>query len=187
MKIKEILKNVDKSNSNQDYIDLNDISNELNMNIELPYVNRQDCQIKCYWVACHLCTDTFVGLRVYFLNDEQIAISYQSARKSDENFEWINQNAVEITKKYLMSLAIEDDNYDSISFVDMDEDLSSGYTVSFASELLDENVQYNNKNYKVVRRGDGFLSDTIFIQHLDEEIIEVNLKSVTIPWRKSSN
>lgn len=40
-----------------------------------------------------LCTDSYVGLRYYFLNNELTCLSYQIGRKYPEDFEWVSKDA----------------------------------------------------------------------------------------------
>ena len=41
-----------------------------------------------YWASRWQCTDSWVGIRLYFYEGEFVAVSSQSARKSHENFDW---------------------------------------------------------------------------------------------------
>lgn len=67
MKILEIANRIDKSEKNEDWISTEDIGNELEMSV--PHVEQD--RLKCYWIANWYCTDTWVGLRMYFLDDQK--------------------------------------------------------------------------------------------------------------------
>jgi len=50
------------------------------------------------------CTDTIVGWKALFLNDEFICITYQPARKSDTKYFWASKEAINKTHNYLISV-----------------------------------------------------------------------------------
>ena len=45
----------------------------------------------CYYHRW-ICTDTEVGIRVWYLDDEPVCISWQPYRKSNETFGWISKD-----------------------------------------------------------------------------------------------
>jgi hypothetical protein len=69
-----------------------------------------------------ICTDTGVGLRFYFLGNECVCASYQSARKSDEVFEWVSQEAFDKVKTLVLRL-INQQNDQTPAFIDWDESI----------------------------------------------------------------
>jgi hypothetical protein len=80
-----------------------------------------------------MCTDTIVGLAVYYYNNGPVAISTQTARKSDEILKFIDLNKAKIIKDLIQSL--------SISFVpelieNLNYDLEPFYSLAYSSQLM---------------------------------------------------
>ena len=57
----------------------------------------------CY-IHSWICTDTTVGLKVYFLDGEPVCVSYQLYRKSSEKFFWVSSDAYDKTREYMLEL-----------------------------------------------------------------------------------
>ena len=59
-----------------------------------------------------ICTDTEVGIRVWYFENEPVCISYQPYRKSDETFGWLSKDCFEKVRDYALSLTdpISDNN-----------------------------------------------------------------------------
>ena len=66
-----------------------------------------------------LCTDTMVGLYVYFLDDVPICASWQNARKNDKNYFFFGQEQYNNLRSFLISFL--EDEYKWIRFVDVTE------------------------------------------------------------------
>lgn len=63
-----------------------------------------------HWLSSWVCTDTRVGLAVYCIGDEPVAISIQHARKADEIIKFLSADALEKTRLLVIS-CIEPDDY----------------------------------------------------------------------------
>jgi hypothetical protein len=63
----------------------------------------------CYYHRW-ICTDTEVGIRVWYLDNEPVCISWQPYRKSNETFGWISKEKFNEVRNYALSL--KDDNLD---------------------------------------------------------------------------
>jgi hypothetical protein len=118
MNLKDAIANVNKDPSNDGWASPSLVADALGLS--LYYYNNSD-RLKKYWINHWLCTDTYVGLAVYFLDDEPIGVSYQSGRKYPEEFEWLSQEAVDKTFSFLVTLFIQDDN---IIFADLEKDIA---------------------------------------------------------------
>lgn len=57
------------------------------------------------WFESWICTDTQVGIAVYFLDDELVCISWQPYRKSDEEFWFISEKLAKKVYDYLLNLS----------------------------------------------------------------------------------
>lgn len=123
MKISELLVKLDTSTTNEDWVDLNSIA-ERNFDVyHLPYIAEHE--LKAYWLGKHLCTDTDVGYRAYFLSGKLVAVSCQSARKSGEVFYWVGVGEFKLVHQYLLSLA----ETPEINLLDLDEEMPEMYSL----------------------------------------------------------
>jgi hypothetical protein len=67
-----------------------------------------DSRLVKKWFESWICTDTGVGIAVYFLDEELICISWQPYRKSDEEFYFVSEEMSSKLHKYFLSF-MEDD------------------------------------------------------------------------------
>lgn len=72
------------------------------------YLGLADKRLQKKWFEQWTCTDTQVGIAVYFLDDEIICISWQPYRKSDEEFWFVSEELGNKLYKYLLSLIEKD-------------------------------------------------------------------------------
>ena len=103
MNIDKIIAEIDKSQMNYDFYDMFNLFEELELGIH--NINEPE-NIKisfCYYWSW-MCTDTYVGIRVWYYNNESVAISFQPYRKSKETFYWINKYCFDKVYKYVLSL-----------------------------------------------------------------------------------
>lgn len=121
MKISTLLANLDTSESNQDWVDVCGLAQNHFDLYHLPYTDEHD--IKCYWIGSHICTDTQVGYRAYFLQGQLFAVSVQTDRKSDEEFNWVSVVDFNKVHQYLLTLA----ETPEINILDFNEEVSDTY------------------------------------------------------------
>lgn len=94
-------------------------------------------KLKAYFFAKWICTDTVVGGRVYYLDGEAVAVSWQSCRKGDEEIEFLTSEAADSVRELMLDCRTEDECGDpEVPLVNTEEDLGNGYTVSYGSQLL---------------------------------------------------
>lgn len=187
MTLQDIIDNIDKSSS-EEWQDLEQLAKEFDI---FDYVGDYDLKVKSYFYETWYCTDTWVGGRIYFYDDEPICVSYQQGRKCGEKFSWLNQEAFDKTHKYILSL-IEDNNQLRPTIITNDELTNedvygNGYHIEFAS-------QFTKKIDKVILKEtlmpvkiiDTYHKNTIGKKLLIEDV-EGNTKvvgtdEVTIPY-----
>jgi len=100
MKLIDIANKIDKSERNESYVNTDQFSSEFNY--EFDWV-KQD-RLKAYWIGNWYCTDSYVGYRMYFLDDEPVAFSIQKGRKWSEKFNWISKELALKVREYLISI-----------------------------------------------------------------------------------
>lgn len=133
MRLIDIAKNIDKSENNECWVELEVLQQEL----ELPqYGYAEQERLKAYWVDNWYCTDSWVGGRIYFFDDEPVAYSYQKGRKCSEEFAWFSQEAAEKVRSFVQGL--HQDKL-RVSICNVNEDIGDSYKLSYASQVLDWN------------------------------------------------
>ena len=69
------------------------------------------------------CTDTWVGVRAFYLNEELVCVAYQLGRKYDSTFHWVSQETKTKTRDYLNSLrAVEEEDIWFVGWLDLESD-----------------------------------------------------------------
>ena len=150
MKIKEAFEKVVKTEKNMDWVNLTEIAQELNVEY---YGYPDDSDIKCYWLGNWKCTDTWVGHRCYFLNDEPLAFSIQKARKSNEEFYFVSEEMATKARNYILSLITEEDEVRINTIEDIEEDIKDGYKIHYIDQVLDwSKATYNGEEVKFIEK-----------------------------------
>lgn len=133
MKLKELIESIDKT---QKGIEAEPSWYELSLLFDIYGLSwSEDTRLKCYWLKCWKCTDTWVGWRVYFLDDEFVCCSSQMSRKSDENFEFKDNNSAIKIKDYLRSL-MDYNNGIEVDLWDENQEIGEDYAVEYSGGLL---------------------------------------------------
>ena len=135
MKLIDALKNVDRSDDNVQWIDLDEVAHALNFyGHDLDW--SEDSKLLSYPVANWYCTDSYVGIYALYLEDELVGYTYQAARKSDIEYHWLNHDAVTKVSDYIRSLnMLKEPPY---SYLNPDEELGEGYSIGYRCQLLSD-------------------------------------------------
>lgn len=143
--------------------------------------------MKKYWIHPWYCTDTWVGLSVYYFDDKPLAVSLQTARKSGEEVDFVSLEVAETFYNFIVSL--KKFNPSRVSFAKLDSEMGCGASVTYASELLTDCVYHSGEEVKVVKKyglryeGDHTMWQKVDIQKQSGECLTVSLEDVTIPYR----
>lgn len=186
MKLREIIESVVRTESNQDWVDISELGQQLDVNIS----HVEQCDLKCYWVSKWYCTDTSVGMKVYFLKDEPVCASMQTARKNDENFYWISDDTFNKTRDYLLSL-YKRENKCFYTLADLDEELGEGYNIYYCGQRFNDVHDiaiYQNMEVQVI--GDAipedekyvFINNRVIIKLPDETRITADIGDLIFPY-----
>lgn len=183
MKIKDILGLTDKRNKEYG-VDLTKLAEELGHEY---YYNsyEDDKDIEVYWLSKWVCTDTEVGQRVYFLNDEPVCYSTQSARREDEIFYFFDEECVVKLKQYFFNRELELFK-NKVSYKRYDDELSTVYNVKFNDHLDNQTEGYiGDELVEIVEflGGNDFnnISDNIKVKYPNGETKVVNVSELNIP------
>lgn len=124
MKLKDLIENVRRDKDNESYVNLDVLAQHFEM-YNFDFWDEQD-KLKAYWAGSHICTDTEVGVRIYYFYGEPVAISSQKGRKCQEDFEWVSHADFATVKEYLESIN-KDENEIDYDLLDEDEDVGEMY------------------------------------------------------------
>jgi hypothetical protein len=123
--LKLILENKNNLKSDE-WFDVTSICEEFNI---FEYLSTDDRLTK-KWFESWTCTDTQVGIAVYFLDRELICISWLPFRKSDEEFYFVSEEMSDKLHKYLLSFMEE--NTKKLNFIsDLPDLLSQSSQIDF--------------------------------------------------------
>ncbi len=185
MKIKDMLKNLIKEESNRDSI--YEIPQSMLYDMKLQehgYVSVEDStRFTCYWLANHYCTDTYVGVRCYLLDGKPVAMSHQAGRKCDENIEWVSEKSFELTRQFVISL-LEGEEELTPKFLDMEEEMGVGYPVQYVGQLLTKSVLYDGCMVLVTKEdSNGYRNfHEIEIKHPTKGLMNIDIRDILVPW-----
>lgn len=133
-------------------------------------------------VQVWICTDTWVGTTVYFLDDEPIAIGIKTARKSTEEITYLSKDSVDKTRNYFLSLQ-DNVNICIMSDDELNEEMNSFYETKYACEILHKyGLVWNSslEKYEVVevlRKACYYDSDDFFTDKFHDVHIKYLEKS----------
>ena len=149
MKLIEIANKIDKSERNESYIDLSEIAEMFGLSL-WGYVEQD--RLKAYHLGPWYCTDSWVGSRLYFFDDEFVAYSFQEGRKCDEKFKWVSKEAVDKVKNFILTFISKEDDW-CISYCDINEDIGDSYKIGFNTQVLDwSKGRYQGSSFDMIER-----------------------------------
>lgn len=127
MKMREAIENVLKTDQNSTCIDLDEIGAEVGyQNIhDFDYTSFYN-RLKGYFITRKLCTDTWVGIVAYFIDDEFVFITEQTARRSGIDFKFAELGSEDTVRDFLTSLELYGENPQN-AYIDMDEEIGDTY------------------------------------------------------------
>jgi hypothetical protein len=141
-------------------------------------------RVKGHYLAKWMCTDTWVGTQVFYLDDEPVAISTQSGRKSDENLYFISKEAGEKVREFILSLMSEDEAQE-LQLADLDEEIGDHYNVTYGSQLLVKEGFYQGSLVTVVKEYHMYIDidkwQTIDVRLQNGEVVNISCTEFHIP------
>lgn len=149
MKLIDIANKINKSKKNESFVDTTIFYYDLNYNFE--YVEQE--RLKSYYIGRWYCTDSYVGWRMYFLDDEPVAISIQQSRKSEEEFEWFSRELALKVRDYLISIMPNNEEELSFNLCDINKEVGDNYKISFNNQILDsDKAIFNGESIQILER-----------------------------------
>lgn len=158
MKMRELFDRIDRSGANRTDPDIELWARQFE--ITVPWGSDADeklCKrMRGYWAVKWYCTDTWVGMVLYFLDGEPLAMAIQTARKNSVDVSFVSKEMAFKLRDLLYELCRESTPDDSLDIIDMDEEVGETYTVNYGSQLLVSDGLYNDKPAKVIKTFDGY-------------------------------
>ena len=184
MKIKDIVNSVNKSYANKSYVNIQNIAESMG----IFDVWSDDERLSSYFIGNWNCSGTYVGYRVYFLDDNPVAITTQLGRKCSEVFEWLSIDAYNCVKKYLQSLQITEED-DSISLAVLDQEIGETYKIEFNGQIFDYQKSiplYKGEKVSIIEMGkigEYFSTEkNVKIKFIDESERWIELHELDFPF-----
>lgn len=182
MKLRDIAKNILKEETNEGWVDLEIIGEEVGVVID----DASQDRLKSYYFAPWYCTDTWCGAKMYFLDDEPVCYSIQDGRKEYEEFSWFSKECAIKVKEYLISLKDKEDNSLNIHIESLDEEVKETYKIHYNNEVINWNYGlYNGKPFKFIKRiietPNYGIDKKVLIEQDGKEFI-VNIKDIDFKY-----
>lgn len=116
------LERVQRTQQYKCWVNIETISAQVNVG---PMLVGELPELECYFSPmCNwVCTDTRVGLRFYFIGIDCVCVSFQHARKSDEEFEWVSPEAYDRVRNLVLQMVAADGQFKP-SMVDWNQNMS---------------------------------------------------------------
>ena len=181
MNIIDIANKIDKTEKNEEWIDLREIANKLDLDIYSADISYDQDRLKCYWVSRWLCDVEYVGQRMYFFDDEPVAISSKS--KCDEYFQWFSEECARKVRDYLLSFEREKELL--ISLIDINDEMrAEGIKISSINEIIDtDRVFYNDEKVEIKELIRSGSYEDLIITLSNGEDKKVNIRDLLFKYR----
>lgn len=152
MKLKDVIKNINFEDKNiQSDIDWEGLGNAIDIPNYWSLWFEQE-RLKAYFIQQWLCTDSWVGVRAYFLDGKIIAVSSQLGRKMGEDFAFTSKEDAEKLKAYIQSLINEEEDEIKVEILDLEQELKEFYSVNYNTEILHKHAIYDGHKVEIVKR-----------------------------------
>lgn len=184
MKLGDMIKRVDRSEANYTEAYLYDFCEVLDIQ---DYVGKYDefsNRVKGYYLSKWLCTDTWIGTIVYYMDDIPVAVSAQYARKNEKDIYFVSKETAAKVKEFILTLVESPE----VPLCDLEEEFEDTYIVEFPEQLLTDSGFVAEKLCKVVSdrpKNPYGMRNTIKVQFEDESTEEVDVRNFRIPYHIS--
>lgn len=112
----------------------------------------EDTRLKCYFIRTWYCTDSYVGLRAYFLDGEFVATSFQGGRKAHQDFEFVSLELAKKVRDYILSLRDGEDDLKINVLEDLDEEMPNTYKIEYNSQILHKTALLNGERVEIIKK-----------------------------------
>ena len=123
MKVADIIKAAENSLKQEgcDFID--EFSEDLGVEGFIGWSAEFGVRVKYVNINTWICTDTEVGLRLFYFDENPIAFMWQSARRSGKNITWVNAHSRKEVRDFIISINEDRNPEEYTSIMDIDKDV----------------------------------------------------------------
>jgi len=188
MKLLEALRQVDRSENNSFDPNYEEFCRSLDI-YDSGWNEEFYNEFRGYHLIKWYCTDAWVGVGVYYLRNELVAISTQKGRRSDLHIQYLDKAAGNLLRDYILSLMKKEEP--EISILPPDElygEIDPTYTVNFTGQLLTDIGYVLGRECKVINK---FRSDIIakkveveFIDNGEKEVVSIDKFEIPLQLQK---
>jgi hypothetical protein len=114
------------------------------------FIDSDDERLTAYFIKVHYCTDSYVGIRAYFLDGEFVALSHQVGRKYHEDFGFVSQEIAIKVKDYLRSL-INDDATEYELLEGLDAEIKDTYKIEYNSQIMHKTALFDGESVEIIK------------------------------------
>lgn len=183
MKLIDLIDNIRKDDKNSVWVDLEEIANWFDI-CAYNFKEEGADRLKAYMLTSWLCTDTWVGTNVYFLDDQPVCITKQSARKSDVNFYWVSLETYHLVRQYICDMMQSVDAHPAV--IDLDEEMGEGYPITYSQQILGEDAIYQGQAVEIAKKYWSFEEvgdwEKVNIAIPNQPIIKVGMNELLFPY-----
>lgn len=187
MTLRELFDRIDKSQTNHQDPDFERWANELDIHGSWGW-DLDDAfnkRVKGYWAIKWYCTDAWVGMVLYFLDDKPLGVTYQGGRKSPVEIEFVSQEMADELRSVIYEL-LPKQEVPSVGLANMDEDIGHDYCVSYSGQLLTDRGIVDGKEARVVQTFTKYEDIDLWTRvkvEIEGEEHLVNMSSFRIPYQ----
>jgi len=185
MKFKDIIEKFKRTKENENqYLDVEEIANEMNLQLDFDYekVKLLENHLKSYWFIRWLCTDTWVGTKLYFFDDEFVFLTNQTGRKCGMIFEWKDENSFKLIQSEILKCVIVEEQASKCDLINMEEDYDLFYDLDFTEQVIGSEAYYLDELVQIVdkphRTSDGKTNFREIYINVDGKTIMVDVRSL---------
>lgn len=193
MKLKDVIDNLDKRESNKNYVCYQDLAEQVNVDLFWTNTDKEEDSdtITCYWINPWYDGDTWIGYMAYFFQDELVCISHESSRKSGDDFYWVDVESYNKIRDYFISL--QNPKPLDIEFLNLEEDMGEGYPLRYTDQLLQHHTECDviyvptNEKARVLPNN---ITQQIGIKEVNIKMVKTGevkttpLSNILFPWVK---
>ena len=177
MKLIDAINRVRRDKNNETLFDIAELFAEF----DLPWLYTDDHSFKEYWLQVWLCTDTWVGTSVIFLNDQPVAVRTQNCRKCSSRYDWLSNQAYELVRTELLRLS-DKEREDMLSIIDHDEKIDEFFRLPYVQSIIDMTAWLDEEKVSIVHPKD-ITSTTVSVQLNNGELRTVDVSDLLFKIR----
>jgi len=191
MKLIDAINTIDRSQKNSNLANLEDFCQALDLDFYSSYDwSAFSNKVQAYWLTTWYCTDQRVGIQIYFMDDEFIAVGHQIARKETNNIEFKDQETAIRVRDWMLTLHKEQRRLPVIDPKELDQEIGTVYRVNYPEQLIAD-WGYHDGRKVIVHKKSGFLyrqhpgRDHMIEVHFEESpevIFKIPLDQFQIPY-----